>query len=113
MNLAEQQCVACRPGAPPVSEQELEDFLSQYPKWEVIEEDGIPQLKRRFRFKDYSQAVSFVNQIAELAQEEDHHPALLLEWGLVTVTWWTHVIRGLHQNDLIMAARTEGAFRQS
>ena len=106
--LADQRCQACRPGAPPVEPAELATFLAQFPDWHVIYQDGVPQLRRVFRFSDYSQALAFTNQVAQLAEAEDHHPALLLEWGRVTVTWWTHTIRGLHRNDLIMAARTDG-----
>ena len=106
MNLADELCTACRPGSLPVSPQELATFLSQNPNWGVIEGDGVQKMECRFIFKDYTQALTFTNRIAENAQVENHHPALLLEWGQVTVTWWTHTIGGLHHNDLIMAART-------
>ena len=60
-----------------------------------------------FNFDNYSDAISFTNKIAQLAEEEDHHPAILLEWGRVEVTWWTHKIGGLHKNDFIAAAKTD------
>lgn len=110
MDLADQSCTACRPGSPRVSAQELAELLSQYPGWQVIEKDGIQKLECRFKFKNYAQALAFTNRVAEMADAEDHHPALLLEWGRVTVTWWTHTIQGLHRNDLIMAAKTERAY---
>jgi len=112
MSLADQQCTACRPGSAPVSSQELADFLSQFPSWKVYEKNGVRQLECRFKFKNYASAVTFTNRVAELAQIEDHHPAILLEWGQVTVSWWTHTIRDIHLNDLIMAARTDHSYSQ-
>lgn len=106
--LADEHCQACRPGAPAVAPEELAGFLAQFPDWQVIDSDGVPQLRRAFRFPSYTRALAFTNQVAQLAEAEDHHPALLLEWGRVTVTWWTHAIRGLHRNDLVMAAKTDG-----
>ena len=64
-------------------------------------------LERVFKWKNFVQALAFTNRVGELAEEEGHHPALLTEWGKVTVTWWTHKIKGLHRNDFIMAARTD------
>jgi 4a-hydroxytetrahydrobiopterin dehydratase len=73
----------------------------------VYEKDGIKRLERTFKFKNFVQALEFTNQVGGLAEEEGHHPALLTEWGRVTVTWWTHKIKGLHRNDFIMAAKTD------
>jgi 4a-hydroxytetrahydrobiopterin dehydratase len=112
-NLAGLHCTACRPGSPPASPEELETFLEEYPVWLVkVEADGVPQLERVYKFKNYRQALDFSNQVAALAEAEDHHPAILLEWGQVTVRWWTHVLRGLHRNDLIMAAKTEALYNR-
>ena len=71
---------------------------------------SIDRLRRIFKFDDYSEAVSFSNKVAELAEEEDHHPSILLEWGQVEVNWWTHKIGGLHKNDFISAAKTDVIF---
>ena len=108
--LAQQQCTACRPDSPRVTEAEIAELKPQIPEWELIVRDDIPRLRRAFKFADYTGAVAFTNTVAALAEAEDHHPALLLEWGRVTVTWWTHAIRGLHRNDFIMAAKTDSAF---
>jgi len=105
--LFEMKCVACRKGAPTVTEAEMAELLPQVPGWKVITRDGIPQLERVFPFTDFAQALAFTNKVGELAEAEFHHPALLTEWGRVTVTWWTHKIRGLHRNDFIMAAKTD------
>jgi 4a-hydroxytetrahydrobiopterin dehydratase len=68
------------------------------------------RLQRAFKFKNYAQSVEFANKIAAIAEEEDHHPLIVLEWGRVTIQWWTHVVKGLHKNDFIMAAKTDQRF---
>lgn len=107
--LALMRCVACRPDAPTVTDEEKADLHPQVPEWELVERDGIERLERVFAFPDFANALRFTNQVGELAEAEGHHPALLTEWGRVTVTWWTHKIRGLHRNDFIMAAKTDQA----
>jgi 4a-hydroxytetrahydrobiopterin dehydratase len=80
------------------------------PQWQTLAQDGILRLQRVFKFKNYKQSVEFTNTIAAIAEEEDHHPLIVLEWGKVTVQWWTHVVKGLHRNDFIMAAKTDELF---
>lgn len=106
-NLTREKCVACRSDAPRVTEAESAELQSQIPDWQRIERDGIPQLVRQYKFKDFAAALSFTLKVGELAEQEGHHPAILTEWGRVTVSWWTHKIRGLHRNDFIMAAKTD------
>jgi len=65
------------------------------------------QLERDFKFKNFKQAIAFTNRVADMAEAEGHHPALLTQWGKVTITWWSHSIKGLHQNDLVCAAKTD------
>lgn len=108
--LSEQRCEACRADAPSVASEEQDALLMELPNWEVIEVNGVGQLQREFRFRNFVQAQAFTNKVADLAEEEGHHPALLLEFGKVTVRWWTHKIDGLHHNDFIMAARTDRLF---
>lgn len=105
--LTQMKCVACRRDAPRVTEAEIEEYLPQTPEWEIVERENIKRLERVFEFDDFPQALSFTNKVGELAEAEGHHPALLTEWGRVTVTWWTHKIRGLHRNDFIAAAKTD------
>lgn len=105
--LSSQQCEACRKGAPTASAEERAEFLPQIPEWRIVERDGVEQLERVFSFGNFVDALEFTNRVGELAESEDHHPALLTEWGRVTVTWWTHKIGGLHRNDFVMAARTD------
>ena len=108
--LSEQACEACRADALLVSDEDLQRLLPVIPEWQVIEVDGVRQLRREFRFKNFAGALAFTNRVGELAEAEDHHPAILTEWGRVTVSWWTHKIHGLHQNDLILAARTDQVY---
>jgi 4a-hydroxytetrahydrobiopterin dehydratase len=108
--LAAEQCVACRHDAPQVTDAEITELKPQIPDWRVVERDGIHRLERRFTFPDFAAALAFTNRVGALAEREGHHPALLTEWGGVTVTWWTHKIRGLHRNDFVMAAKTDAAY---
>ncbi len=97
-------------GEPALTAQEIARYQKEIPGWEVIEEDGEAKLKRAFRFQNFAQALDFTNRVGQMAEQQDHHPAILTEWGKVTVYWWTHKIRGLHQNDFVMAARTDALY---
>lgn len=110
--LSQASCEACRSDAPKVREAEASELLAQIPKWSLISVDGIDQLQRRFKFKNFAAAMDFANLVAAIAEEEGHHPAILVEWGKATVTWWSHSIKGLHKNDFIMAARTDNLLSQ-
>ena len=109
-NLSEQGCEACRADAPLISDDELQRLMPAIPDWQVAVVDGVMQLTREFGFKNFAQAMTFSNRVGDIAEAEDHHPAILTEWGKVTITWWSHKIRGLHKNDLIMAARTDQVY---
>ncbi len=106
-NLASGNCVSCRGGEPALSEAEIQDLLSQVSGWTVEQHDGLQHLVHTFKFKNFAEALSFTNKVGAIAEEEDHHPMLITEWGKVTVHWWTHVVKGLHKNDFIMAAKTD------
>lgn len=106
-HLNQLKCEACQAGAPQVSDDELPELLRQIPDWQPIVVDGVMQLQREFTFRTFKQAWAACNKVAELAEQEGHHPALLLEWGKLTITWWTHAINGLHKNDFICAAKTD------
>lgn len=105
--LAANTCEACRADAPRVTGAEATELLTEIPGWQIVEREGIPRLERVFKFKDFAEALEFTNRVGAVAEEEEHHPAILTEWGKVTVSWWTHAIRGLHRNDFIMAAKTD------
>ena len=105
--LTAEKCVACRRDAPQVTADEFKELKPQIPEWELVEIDGIKRLRRVFTFDDFASALAFTNRVGEIAEADGHHPALLTEWGRVTVSWWTHKIKGLHRNDFIMAAKTD------
>jgi len=105
--LAQMKCIACRKGEPTVTDAEIAEYHPQAPDWQLLEREGIRQLERVFKFKNFVEAIAFTDRVADIAEAEGHHPALLTEWGKVTVTWWTHKIKGLHRNDFIMAVRTD------
>jgi 4a-hydroxytetrahydrobiopterin dehydratase len=109
--LSQLQCEACRKGAPTLTDEEIAALHPQIPEWQLLEREGIKRLERVFKFENFSQALAFTKRVGELAEAEGHHPALLTEWGRLTVTWWTHKIKGLHRNDFIMAAKTDEIWR--
>jgi 4a-hydroxytetrahydrobiopterin dehydratase len=104
--LAQGKCVPCTGKEPSLASAEIEGLLPQVPGWQIENVDGIPHLTRIFKFKNFAQALDFANRVGAIAEEQDHHPAILVEYGRVTVSWWTHAVRGLHRNDFIMAAKT-------
>jgi 4a-hydroxytetrahydrobiopterin dehydratase len=112
-SLSAERCVACRRDSPRVSEEEIAELKGAIPDWQLLERDGIARLERVFHFPSFADALAFTNRVGALAEAEGHHPALLTEWGRVTVTWWTHKIRGLHRNDFIMSAKTDVLAKES
>lgn len=109
-DLTDTPCVPCRGGIPPLTRDAIAPLHSQVPDWEVAERDGILYLAREFRFKNFREALDFAVQVGELAEREQHHPDLHVAWGKVRVETWTHKIRGLHQNDFILAAKTDALY---
>ena len=101
-DLASKTCVPCRGGTPPLKGEELDDLRRQIPGWEVVEEH---HLRRRFRFKNFREALDFVNRVGELAEEQGHHPDVRFGWGYAEVTVYTHKIDGLTESDFILAAK--------
>lgn len=124
-NLEELSCDVCNKQSIKLSIQQSELLLEQIPSWSVstfndltkpIRDlgsiDQIEKLHCKFKTDSYPQGVHFTNQIAHLAEEANHHPEIILEYGSVTVSWWTHTINGLHKNDFIMAAKTSKLFKE-
>ena len=105
--LREMKCVACRGDEPKLTESEISELQPQVAEWQVKEVNGMKRLERVFKFKNFAQALEFTNKIGAIAEQEDHHPLIITEWGRVTVDWWTHTIGGLHKNDFIMAAKSD------
>ena len=111
--LSQLKCIACRGGDPSLTEVEISTLLPRVNGWVVKDIDGIKRLERVFKQKNFAAALEFTNKIGKIAESEDHHPLIILEWGRVTVQWWTHVVKGLHKNDFIMAAKTDELYRPS
>ena len=108
--LNKHKCVDCRKGTPMLTDSEIAELKPQVSEWQIVSSEGIPRLERVFSFSNFAQAMAFSVKVGELAEQEGHHPAVLTEWGKVTVWWWTHKIGGLHRNDFIMAAKTDRLF---
>jgi 4a-hydroxytetrahydrobiopterin dehydratase len=102
--LASKTCVPCRSGTPPLKGEELDALGRQVNEWEVVEEH---HLRKVFRFKNFREALGFVNKVGELAEEQGHHPNICFGWGRVEVTVWTHKINDLTESDFIFAAKVD------
>ena len=102
--LAARRCVPCEAGTPPLAPEAWKPLLDQLEGWEV--RDGV-RLVKEFRFKDFLQAVAFVNRITPIAEDEGHHPDLQVGWGRVLVELTTHAAKGLTENDFVLAAKID------
>jgi 4a-hydroxytetrahydrobiopterin dehydratase len=109
--LVQLHCVMVTPRTPRLDQKEIDRLIPQIPDWQIVSKDDVPRLEKVFRFKDFNEALIFTNRVGHIADAENHHPAVLTEWGKVTVSWWTHAIHGLHLNDFIMAARTDNLMK--
>ena len=107
MSLKESKCEACTIDAPLVSDLEAKNLLSELDGWIIESVSGIDQLVKTYKFSNYGESLEFSNKVADLAESEDHHPRIVLEYGSVEVSWWSHKIKGLHKNDFICAAKTD------
>ena len=110
MTLAKERCVACRRDSPRVTDEELGQLHPDVSDWTLTDEGGIKRLGRTFAFRDFAGALEFTSRVGESAEQEGHHPRIVLEWGKVEVAWWTHKIKGLHRNDFIMSAKTDDIY---
>jgi 4a-hydroxytetrahydrobiopterin dehydratase len=106
-SLADKTCVPCRGGTPPLKGEELADIHRQLPEssqWDLVNQH---HLVRAYKFPDFRSALAFVNKVGELAEEQGHHPDILLGWGKVEITTWTHAVDGLTESDFILAAKID------
>ena len=104
-NLAEKSCTPCRGGIPPLTPEEAEAYRRQAPEWSLL--DDAARIERTYRFRNFRDAFGFVEQAAALAEAEGHHPDISFGWGYATVSLRTKKIKGLHENDFIMAAKLD------
>jgi 4a-hydroxytetrahydrobiopterin dehydratase len=109
-DLASETCVPCRGGIPPMEEAETREMLAQTPGWELLE--NASRIRRRFQLEDFAAAIEFVEDIADIAEQQGHHPDLRISGRDVDVILWTHAIDGLHDNDFIMAAKINQLFEE-
>ncbi len=105
--LSQEHCTPINAASPKLAENQARQMLDQVNGWNLVTKNAEPRLEKTFQFKDFRQALDFTDKVGQLANQEDHHPAILTEWGKVTVDWWTHKIKGLHRNDFVMAAKTD------
>ena len=103
-DLASKTCVPCKGDVPPLQGQELETLAKEVPNWQIINGHHI---RRAFTFPDFRQALAFVNKVGELAEQQGHHPDILLSWGKAEITTWTHKINGLTESDFVLAAKID------
>ncbi|HKJ94874.1 MAG TPA: 4a-hydroxytetrahydrobiopterin dehydratase [Gammaproteobacteria bacterium] len=103
MSLSEKTCVPCKGGVAPMARDEAERYQAQTPGWDLTHD--ATRIQREFKFKNFAQALEFVNKVGELSEAQQHHPEIAFGWGHVTVEIWTHKIHGLHENDFILAAK--------
>ncbi len=108
MEIHQMTCAPCKGGTPPLSADEAAGLAGAVPEWELA--DGATRLARQFKFRDFAQALAFVNAMGAIAEEQGHHPDICFGWGYARVTLYTHKIAGLHENDFIMAAKFDRAF---
>jgi 4a-hydroxytetrahydrobiopterin dehydratase len=109
--LAEKKCTPCRGGVPPLTQAEAERFQSQIPNWEL--RDDAHRIERTFRFSNFPGALRFVREVGELAENEGHHPDISFGWGYATISLRTKKIKGLHENDFIMASKIDRIYAPS
>ena len=106
VKLSEVDCEACKLDAKKLSDEEINEQLSQLGDWFLVKEDEVKKLRKAFKFKNFVDALDFTNKVGALAEEHGHHPDILTEWGKVTVTWWSLMIKGLHQLDFALALKS-------
>lgn len=105
MKLSEKKCIPCKSGTPILSQSEIEKFcLELKSDWQIL---GSKKISFEFKFKNFVEAMKFANKVTEIAEIEDHHPDLHISWGKVRVEIWTHTIKGLSENDFILASKIE------
>lgn len=110
-NLVAKKCTPCEGGTPPLTPEEIQKYLPQVPDWEVLSATGGKKLRQEFKFKDFKEAMAFVNKVADLAESEGHHPDILIHsWNKVRIETTTHSVGGLSENDFIMAAKIARSF---
>lgn len=106
-------CIPCNAKTPQLTPLKISELLENVPSYELHEVDDMQRISKTYKFKNFKLALSFTKALGEICEEENHHPQIILEWGKVKVSWWTHSIAGLDTNDFIMALKSEKLFESS
>ena len=105
-DLTSLECIPCRGGVPPLDAQKVKLMLDVVPGWKKVE-NSIDKISKTYKFRDFKESIEFVSKVAEIAEQEHHHPDIFIHWNEVTITAWTHAIKGLFDNDFIVAAKID------
>ncbi|MBI1256768.1 MAG: 4a-hydroxytetrahydrobiopterin dehydratase [Chloroflexi bacterium] len=108
--LAQEQCVPCTGDVPKLSDAEIQELHMNVPMWAVADGDEGKQIERTYEFERYPDGLIFASRVGRLAEEQDHHPTIIVGYKKVTLTWNTHAIKGLHRNDFVMAAKSDETY---
>jgi len=112
LNFGSKALTPCTQSSVALSDDEINSLLNELGNWCYVTENKAPKITKHFTFKNYLSAIEFANKVATIAEQENHHPRICIEWGKVTIDWWTHSINGLFINDFIMAARCDIIFNE-
>ncbi len=107
MNLTQKKCKPCEGGTLPMQKEDAVKLMTQVSGWQLLQINGTDAIEKKFKFKDFAEAMRFVNKVAALAEEEGHHPGIKINWNKVALQLTTHAIKGLSENDFIMAAKID------
>jgi 4a-hydroxytetrahydrobiopterin dehydratase len=110
MKLKQLECKPCGKNTEKIEPLQQAEFMQQLPEWKILTDNNIETLKREYTFKTFLESLAFTNKVGGLAEEFNHHPEIITQWGKTTVIWWTHSINGLHKNDFILAAKTDDVY---
>jgi len=104
IDLKQKHCVPCEGGMPPLTHEQIAHYAPQTPDWKIVDDRKIT---KEFKFKDFMAAISFINEVAEVAESEGHHPDIYIFYNLVRFELTTHAMKGLSENDFILAAKID------
>lgn len=105
MDLTQKKCKPCEGGTLPMPKEDAVKLMRQVSGWQLLQINGVGAIEKRYKLKDFAEAMKFVNKVAALAEQEGHHPDIKISWNRVTLQLTTHAIKGLSENDFIMAAK--------
>ena len=106
-------CEACLETADPANQEDINSFIQSSKEWIIIRENDTPKLTKVYKFSNFEQAQVYTNKVSKLAEDVGHHPVIVLQWGSVQVTWWSHKIKNIHPLDLILAERCDTSYYET